>query len=198
MQNLCNTYNFRTFVPVMIDERMFNLLSDKLSTAQAEKCALYTQITSLTAEIRMLRDENKRYRTEDKALVQQLQSTLSSVKAQLEAALKTIDLLNQELAKERDSNANNSRKTFVRTNEQARLLNNRNVDERSQEKADYDGDSVEKSNDGTSTETPSKNTRKEKRPRGKKDKSEDKFVNETVMHKLADYNTLPEGYILAK
>lgn len=193
MQNLCNTYNFRTFVPVMIDERMFNLLRDQLSTAQAEKGALYTQITSLTAEIRMLRDENKRSRTEDKALVQQLQSTLSSVKAQLEAALKTIDLLNQELAKERDSNANNNRKNYGRTSEQARLLNNRNVDERSQEKADYDGDSVEKANDDTSTETPSKETKKEKRLRGKKNKSEDKFVNETVMHKLADYHTLPEG-----
>lgn len=190
---MCNTYNFRTFVPVMIDERMFNLLRDQLSTAQAEKGALYTQITSLTAEIRMLRDENKRYRTENKSSNQQLQTTLSSVKAQLEAALKTIDLLNKELAKERDRNANNNRKNYGRTSEQARLLNNRNVDERSQEKADYDGDSVEKANDDTSTETPSKETKKEKRLRGKKNKSEDKFVNETVMHKLADYHTLPEG-----
>lgn len=184
----------------MIDERMFNLLRDQLSTSQTEKGALYTQITSLTAEIRMLRDENKRYRTEDKSSNQQLQTTLSSVKAQLEAALsllekkdEVISILNQELAKERDRNANNNRKNYGRTSEQARLLNNRNVDERSQEKADYDGDSVEKANDDTSTETPSKETKKEKRLRGKKNKSEGKFVNETVMHKLADYHTLPEG-----
>jgi predicted nuclease with TOPRIM domain len=56
---------------------MFNLLRDQLSTAQTEKDALYTQITSLTAEIRMLRDENKRYRTEDKSSSQQLQTTLN-------------------------------------------------------------------------------------------------------------------------
>ena len=111
---------------------MFNLLRDQLSTAQAEKGALYTQITSLTAEIRMLRDENKRYRTEDKSSNQQLQTTFSSVKAQLEAALKTIDLLNKELAKERDRNSNNNRKNYGSTSEQALLLNNRNVDERSQ------------------------------------------------------------------
>lgn len=200
MKNLCNTYNFRTFTPGMIDERMFNLLRDQLSTAQAEKVALYTQITSLTAEIRMLREENKRFRTEDKDVVKQLQSTLSSVKSQLEAALsllekkdEVISILNQELANERDRNFNNNRKTFGRTSEQARLLNNRNVDERSQEKASFDGDSVEKSNDDTPTETPSKETKKKKRPRGRKNKSEDKFVNETVMHKLSDYYTLPKG-----
>jgi len=143
----------------MIDERLFNLLRDQLSTAQTEKVALYTQITSLTAEIRMLRDENKRYRTEDKSSNQQLQSTLSLVKAQLESTLQTIELLNQELAKERDRNSNNNRKTYCRTSEQARLLNNRNVDERSKEKDNFDGDSVETSNDATSTESPSTDTK---------------------------------------
>lgn len=75
----------------MIDERMFNLLRDQLSTAQAEKGALYTQITSLTAEIRMLRDENKRSRTEDNALVRQLQSALSSVQSKLDASLSLLE-----------------------------------------------------------------------------------------------------------
>ena len=200
MQTLCNTYNFRTFDAVMIDERMFTLLRDQLSTAQAEKVALYTQITSLTAEIRMLRDENQRYRTEDKSSNQQLQSALSSVKAQLDSALsllakkdEVISILNQELSKERDRNSNNNRKIYSRTSEQARLLNNRNVDERSKEKDNFDGDSVETSNDATSTESPSTDTKKAKRARGKKFKSEDKFVNETVMHKLSDYHTLPDG-----
>lgn len=101
--------------------------------------------------------------------------------------------LNQELAKERDRNSNNNRKTYCRTSEQARLLNNRNVDERSKEKANFEGGSVETSTDATSTDSPSKETKKEKRVRGKKVKSEDKFVNETVMHKLADYHTLPDG-----
>lgn len=72
-----------------------------------------------------------------------------------------ICILNQELAKERDRNANNNRKTFVCTSEQARLLNNRNVDERSQEKADFDGDSVGGSKDDTSTETPSEDDRRD-------------------------------------
>lgn len=190
---MCNTYNFRTFTPVMIDERMFTLLRDQLSTAQAEKVALYTQITSLTAEIRMLRDENQRYRTEDKSSHQQLQSALSSVKTQLDAALQTIELLNQELAKERDRNSNNNRKTYCRTSEQARLLNNRNVDERSKEKDNFDGDSVGTSNDATPIESPSTETKKENRARVKPVKSADKFVNETVMHKLSDYHTLPDG-----
>lgn len=147
---------------------MFNLLRDQLSIAQAEKGALYTQITSLTAEIRMLRDENKRSRTEDNALVRQLQSALSSVQSKLDASLsllekkdELISILNQELAKERDRNANNNRKTFVRTSEQARLLNNRNVDERSHEKADFDGDSVGGSKDDTSTEPPSEDDRRD-------------------------------------
>lgn len=184
MQNLCNTYNFRTFTRVMIDEKMFTLLRDQLSTAQAEKVALYTQITSLTAEIRMLRDENQRSRVEDKILIQQLQSTLSSVKSQLESALSLLEkkdeviaILNQELAKERDRNSNNTRKTYCRTSEQSRLLNHRNVDDRSKEKADFDGDSVGKSDDATSTESPSTETKKEKRVGVKKVKSEDKHVN---------------------
>lgn len=200
MQDLCNTYNFRTFTPVMIDERMFSLLRDQLSTAQAEKVALYTQITSLTAEIRMLRDENQRYRTEDKSSHQQLQSALSSVKAQLASALSLLEkkdeviaILNQELAKERDRNSNNNRKTYCRTSEQARLLNNRNVDERSKEKDNFDGDSVGTSNDATPIESPSTETKKENRARVKTVKSADKFVNETVMHKLSDYHTLPDG-----
>lgn len=152
------------------------------------------------AEIRMLRDENHRYRTEDKSSNQQLQSSLSSVKAQLDSALSLLEkkdeviaLLNQELARERDRNSNNNRKPYCRTSEQARLLNNRNVDERSKEKDNFDGDSVGKSNDDTSTETPSQESKKEKRARVKTVKSEDKFVNETVMHKLSDYHTLPDG-----
>lgn len=70
---MCDTYKFRTFTTVMIDERMFKLLRDQPSPAQIEKSALYTQITSLTAEIRMLRDENKSYKTEDKSSNQRLQ-----------------------------------------------------------------------------------------------------------------------------
>ena len=104
-----------------------------------------------------------------------------------------IAILNQELAKERDRNSNNNRKTYCRTSEQARLLNNRNFDDRSKEKDNFDGDSAGKSNDDTSTETPSKESKKEKRVRGKKVKSEDKFINETIMHKLSDYHTLSDG-----
>lgn len=193
MKSLCNTYNFRTFIPGMIDEKMFNLLRDQLSTARAEKCSLYTQITSLTDEIRMLREENKRYKHEDKALIQQLQLTLSSVKSQLDSALKTIKYLNQELAKERDRNSNNNRRNYGRTSEQINLLNNRSKDVRSQEKDSFDGDSVDSTDNDTSADTPSKDTKKEKRPRSGKKECEDKFVNETITHKLSDYHTLPEG-----
>lgn len=72
----------------------------------------------------MLREENKCSRTEDKALIQQLQSALLLVQSKLEPSLfllekkdELISILNQELAKERDRNGNNNRKDDGRTSE---------------------------------------------------------------------------------
>lgn len=74
----------------------------------------------------MLLDENKCYKTEDKSLNQQLQSTLSSLMAQLKAALSLLEnqdefifILNQELEMERDRNTNSTLKNyFVQTSKQ--------------------------------------------------------------------------------
>lgn len=179
----------------MIDERMFNLLRDQLSTAQAEKGSLYVQISNLTDEIRMLREENKRSRIEDKDTINQLQSTLLSVQAQLQSALNTIDFLNHELTKERDRNANNNRRTYGHTTEQSRLLNNRSTDNRSQEKKDFDGDgsSLGNNNSDNPTETPSKKDGKSKRQRKNNHSPEDKHIDKTITHKLDDYHSLPDG-----
>ena len=50
----------------------------------------------------------------------------------------------QELTRERDRNANNNRKNYSRTSEQARLLNNREADKRSLEKQEFAGASSAK------------------------------------------------------
>ena len=67
-------------------------------------------------------------------------------------------------------------------------MNNRSADKRSHEKFNFDGGSVDKSRDDTSTEIPSKETKKKKRLCGKKNKSEDKFVSEKILHKLSIYH----------
>ncbi|MGL4519458.1 MAG: hypothetical protein ACRCUJ_07235, partial [Phocaeicola sp.] len=198
MSNLQKSYHFSTFVPDMIDERMFTLLKDQLSLARAEKDSLYLQIASLTDEIRMLRQESKEGRLQDQTLIKEQQTALSSIQTQLEAANETIALLSQELTRERDRNANNNRKNYSRTSEQARLLNNREADKRSLEKQEFTGASSASSSEEPTKEEPAKEEpvkeeKKGKRKGSSKKEAADKFVGETITHKLADYHTLPQG-----
>src|SRR5574344_1735905 len=190
----------------MIDERMFNLLRDQLSAAQAEKSSLYAQIASLTEEVHMLRESTKTGNEDVKETIVSLQSTIASLQSVISSIekknkqltlslqekdktvselLKTIEDLNQRLL-------HNRGKRFSRTSEQAALLNNRNVDGRASEKDDFDGKKL--NDDATCPDEPTtkrKEQRKSVNPSSHE--SEKQFVNETITHRLEEYYDLPKG-----
>src|SRR5574344_2171049 len=183
----------------MIDERMFNLLRDQLSAAQAEKSSLYAQVTSLTEEVHMLRESmNSRDAGLEKTIAK-LQTTISGNNRRISAltsALEEKDKINASLLKKiEDLNQrllHNKGKRFSRTSEQAALLNNRNVDGRSYEKDDFDG----KKPNGDAVcpdETTTECKKQRRRVNPSSHESEKQFVNETITHRLEEYYDLPEG-----
>src|SRR5574344_84721 len=183
----------------MIDERMFNLLRDQLSAAQAEKSSLYAQVTSLTEEVHMLRESmNSRDAGLEKTIAK-LQTTISGNNRRISAltsALEEKDKINASLLKKiEDLNQrllHNKGKRFSRTSEQAALLNNRNVDGRSYEKDDFDG----KKPNGDAVcpdETTTECKKQRRRVNPSSHESEKQFVNDTITHRLEEYYDLPEG-----
>lgn len=107
---------------------------------------------------------------------------------------KRIADLEEKLSNAQEQNKLGRKKRFVRSSEQAKLLNNRDKDVRAEEKSDYDGSSnaqlqgnQEEGSPQEQQDTPSK---KEAAPRAPKTPN---HVDETVVHELKDYYELPEG-----
>ena len=183
----------------MIDERMFNLLRDQLSVAQAEKSSLYAQVASLTQEVHMLRDSMKEHDFGLKETIVKLQEIITESNKKIDILTSSLKeketIITNLLKKIEDLNSRNSHnraKRFARTSEQAALLNNRNVDERASEKDGFDGKQVDDIS-STRNNTVSDKNEKRKRIRPTSGESEKQFVNETITHKLEDYHKLPDG-----
>lgn len=174
----------------MIDERIIELYRSQLAAANEEKGMLYAQVKALTEEVSMLRssmqDTSKR--------IDELLSEIKSLHDTLKAKDKRIADLEQQLSDALEQNKLGRKKRFVRSSEQARLLNNRDKDVRAEERSDYDGSSNAQLQGNQEEEGPQEQqnitSKKEAAPRAPKTPN---HVDETVVHELKEYYELPEG-----
>ena len=174
----------------MIDERIIELYRSQLAAANEEKGMLYAQVKALTEEVSMLRssmqDTSKR--------IDELLSEIKSLHDTLKAKDKRIADLEKQLSDALEQNKLGRKKRFVRSSEQARLLNNRDKDVRAEERSDYDGSSNVQlqGNQEEEGQQEQQNTtsKKEAAPRAPKTPN---HVDETVVHELKEYYELPEG-----
>lgn len=174
----------------MIDERIIELYRSQLAAANEEKGMLYAQVKALTEEVSMLRssmqDTSKR--------IDELLSEIKSLHDTLKAKDKRIADLEKQLSDALEQNKLGRKKRFVRSSEQARLLNNRDKDVRAEERSDYDGSSNAQLQGNQEEEGPQEQqnitSKKEAAPRAPKTPN---HVDETVVHELKEYYELPEG-----
>ena len=121
----------------MIDERIIELYRSLLAAANEEKGMLYAQVKALTEEVSMLRLSME----QSKQATNEFLSEIKSLCQRLEEKDKRIADLEEKLSNALEQNKLGRKKRFVRSSEQARLLNNRDKDVRAVEKSDYDGSS---------------------------------------------------------
>ena len=118
----------------MIDERIIEVYRSQLASANEEKGMLYAQVKALTEEVSMLRLSME----QSKHTANEFLSEIKSLGKMLEAKDKRISDLEEKLSDALEQNKLGRKKRFVRSSEQARLLNNRDKDVRAEEKSDYD------------------------------------------------------------
>ena len=174
----------------MIDERIIELYRSQLAAANEEKGMLYAQVKALTEEVSMLRSSMQ----DTSQRIDELLSEIKSLHDTLKARDKRIADLEKQLSDALAQNKLGRKKRFVRSSEQARLLNNRDKDVRAEEKSDYDGSSNAQLQDNqeedSRQEQQNTTSKKEAAPRASKTPN---HVDETVVHELKDYYELPEG-----
>ena len=172
----------------MIDERIIELYRSQLAAANEEKGMLYAQVKALTEEVSMLRMsmEQSKQATDD------FLSEIKSLCKKVEEKDKRIANLEQQLSDALEQSKLGRKKRFVRSSEQARLLNNRDKDVRAEEKSDYDGSSNAPLQDNQEEEIQEQQdtSKKEAAPRSPKTPN---HADETITHKVDEYYKLPEG-----
>lgn len=173
----------------MIDERIIELYRSQLAAANEEKGMLYAQVKALTEEVSMLRssmqDTSKR--------IDELLSEIKSLHDTLKAKDKRIADLEKQLSDALEQNKLGRKKRFVRSSEQAKLLNNRDKDVRGEEKSDYGGSSdvpLQGSQDEDIQQEQQETCKKEVASRSSKTPN---YADETITHKVDEYYELPEG-----
>ena len=121
----------------MNDELIIELYRSQLAAANEEKGMLYAQVKALSEEVSMLRlsMEQSKQATDD------ILSEIKSLCKKVEEKDKRIANLEQQLSDALEQSKLGRKKRFVRSSEQAKLLNNRDRDVRAEEKSDYDGSS---------------------------------------------------------
>ena len=174
----------------MIDERIIELYRSQLAAANEEKGMLYAQVKALTEEVSMLRLSME----QSKQATNEFLSEIKSLCQRLEEKDKRIADLEEKLSNAQEQNKLGRKKRFVRSSEQAKLLNNRDKDVRAEEKSDYDGSSNAQLQGNQEEDIPQEQqdttSKKEAAPRAPKTPN---HVDETVVHELKDYYDLPEG-----
>ena len=173
----------------MIDERIIELYRSQLAAANEEKGLLYAQVKALTEEVSMLRSSMR----DTSNRIDELLSEIKSLHETLKAKDQCIAALEEQLSNAQEQNKLGRKKRFVRSSEQARLLNNRDKDVRAEEKSDYDGSSnapLQGNQEEDTQQEQQETSKKEAAPRTPKTPN---HVDETVVHELKDYYELPEG-----
>lgn len=174
----------------MIDERIIELYRSQLAAANEEKGMLYAQVKALTEEVSMLRSSMQ----DTSQRIDELLSEIKSLHDTLKAKDKRIADLEKQLSDALEQNKLGRKKRFVRSSEQARLLNNRDKDVRAEERSDYDGSSNAQlqGNQEEEGQQERQNTTSKKEAASRAPKTPN-HVDETVVHELKDYYELPEG-----
>ena len=174
----------------MIDERIIELYRSQLAAANEEKGMLYAQVKALTEEVSMLRSSMQ----DTSQRIDELLSEIKSLHDTLKAKDKRIADLEKQLSDALEQNKLGRKKRFVRSSEQARLLNNRDKDVRAEERSDYDGSSNAQlqGNQEEEGHQERQNTTSKKEAASRAPKTPN-HVDETVVHELKDYYELPEG-----
>lgn len=173
----------------MIDERIIELYRSQLAAANEEKGMLYAQVKALTEEVSMLRSSIQ----DTSQRIDELLTEIKSLHETLKAKDKRIADLEEQLSNAQEQNKLGRKKRFVRSSEQAKLLNNRDKDVRAEEKSDYDGSSnapLQGNQEEDTQQEQQETSKKEAAPRAPKTPN---HVDETVVHELKDYYELPEG-----
>ena len=172
----------------MNDDLIIELYRSQLAAANEEKGMLYAQVKALTEEVSMLRlsMEQSKQATDD------FLSEFKSLCKKVEEKDKRIANLEQQLSDALEQSKLGRKKRFVRSSEQARLLNNRDKDVRAEEKSDYDG-----SSDTPQRKEPEEDVREnpypsKKEPSARASKTPN-HADETITHKVNDYYELPAG-----
>ncbi len=176
---------------------MYNYMRDQFAIATENNKLLIRQVSSLTEEISALRQSSSDNTSS-------LRSQIENLSSQLAERDKTIEDLQAQLENALMKLKGSQGKRFGRSTEQRKLLNNRvHEDDRESERGDFDGTgnpgSQEKSNssedasekaEGKAADQPRKHSH---RGYTTLNDREPKNVDETIVHEVADYYSLPEG-----
>ena len=201
---------------MMIDERAYELLTSQLGIANEEKAALRKQLELLTAEFGNMSSSHKEEVDTLKENIAALKESVDGLNVTVgiqtriiesrDTAIEALNLRIKELLDENkrleDQVKNGRKHRFARSSEQARLLNNREVDTVAQGKADFDGtsanddkDAEDKEGNSNGSSCASSGKHKVSAKAGKKARSPKKQikVDKTIIHEVDSYYDLPEG-----
>lgn len=161
---------------------------ETLARLQQEKADYAEECARLREEIRVM-SESHRQETEG------LRQTLEAMRLTMLDQAKSIKELTQQLTDAMAQSKLSRGKRFAPTTEQSNLLNNRRTDTRAEEKDDFDGNPpsapTPTASSGSGTQSAPKRTKK--KSQGRKPAKEDYSCDETVVHPLGSYFSLPEG-----
>ncbi len=183
----------------MIDERMYSLLRDQLAAANEEKAQLYSQVKSLTEEMSMLRQSIDGQMAGLRNVIAGLEAKISDLQATIASKDRHIRELEIALGNAINELTRARGGRFAPTTEQQKLLNNRKVGTRAEEKDGFDGKKVSDDNSGQS-KTEDSNDQVDENPKSKANHRvrkpsapSPKHVDDTVFHEVSDYYVLPPG-----
>ncbi len=195
-----------TFDP-MIDEKMYNFMRDQFAVVTENNKSLVRQVASLTDEIGIMRQSCSNDTATMKSQIENLliqladrDRKLAEWDKKMAEKDKTIEELKAQLDNALQKLKNSQGKRFGRTTEQRKLLNNRGQEEnREAERDDFDGDGDSASTENT-TSSEHQAAKKEEQPHKHSRRGyttpceqEPKRVDETIVHEVSDYYSLPEG-----
>lgn len=130
----------------------------------------------------------------------ELETTMKTLKLTVDSqsdSIKSLTQMNASLMKSLDNAVAAGRlsrgKRFAPTTEQRNLLNNRRADRRAEEKDGFDGTPPAPLSGGETVSQPT--PRRKKKSAGRKPAVEDYGCDETVVHRLESYFSLPDGAV---
>ena len=198
----------------MEDERAYELFMSQMGLLKEANAHLRKQVDGLLREqtaSRKLQEEHDRQSMEtikeltDKVSelnlsMQMLQSTVDHQNQIIQAKEEYVQTLLQKIANLENEVKDGRKHRFARTSEQQRLLNNRESDTRAEEKANFNGKDT--GSDSTpasaSNDTPAPKASSSKNDKKKRQPKQYHKCDETRMHYVKDYYSLPEGATFVK